>query len=798
MKISRIVILIMVICAIVNSGCKKNQTAGNSYYVKKATWYESMLESVLNAQTKMQLPFEAGHWYSAGPFTCSSDSLFNKPFSPEQNHHLLVPHDDGSIKWQKRIEWEDGVINEISFDQTAVYYIQRIITGAADTSVSFYLGSDDGLKVWMNGTLLLSNNVERGCSPNQDSVKLNIRKGINVLLLRVNNFSGGFAFYASFTRTNPVFELWEKVKADFPSDNDQKEMSWESAHNIWHNFHLSGRLNDLAQRYLDGYYVSCEERGMDCSIINPDVKSRKELFAIRDSFIRSKKAEYIILTPPAPAFPLINGPRVFGVRPGNPFLYTIPVSGERPVEYLAVNLPAGLTLNKNTGIITGVIQKKGTFTVLLKAVNKYGRDSVLFKIIAGDKIALTPPMGWNSWNCFGCAITEAKIKAAADAMVSSGLINYGWSYINIDDCWMKIPDKNDPVISDSTKYADYSKITQRLCKTETLKPYQHGLMGTTRDTNGMILSNKDFPDMPALTRYIHDKGLKAGIYISPGPLTCQCYIGSYMFEDKDAQQFAHWQFDYLKYDWCGYSAVAENRELAELKKPYIKMRQSLDKVKRDIVYSICQYGWGDVWKWGHEVGGNCWRTTGDIVDTWASMASIGFRQAPLAKYSRPGYWNDPDMLVVGWVGWGPSLRPTRLSANEQYTHISLWCLLNSPLLIGCDMTRLDPFTLSLLTNREVLAVNQDELGMQAVQRISNDDFQVWTKELADGSMAVGIFNISAKRKSFTLNWSDLNIKGNRIIRDLWRQTDLLTSASRFDCSVARHGVILIRLIPQMK
>ena len=238
--------------------------------------------------------------------------------------------------------------------------------------------------------------------------------------------------------------------------------------------------------------------------------------------------------------------------------------------------------------------------------------------------------------------------------------------------------------------------------------------------------------MKALSDYIHGLGLHIGIYSSPGPKTCGGYVASWQHEDQDAQTYGEWGIDYLKYDWCSYSQVASpNPDLATAKKPYQVMRSALDKVNRDILFSFCQYGWNDVWKWGAETGGNSWRTTGDINDSWGSLSSIGFSQDKGAPYAQPGHFNDPDMLVVGKVGWGPSLHNTHLTVDEQYTHISLWSLLAAPLLIGCDMGQLDKFTLNLLTNDEVLAIDQDALGKSARQHIKNDDYQVWVKELKD-------------------------------------------------------------------
>jgi alpha-galactosidase len=301
--------------------------------------------------------------------------------------------------------------------------------------------------------------------------------------------------------------------------------------------------------------------------------------------------------------------------------------------------------------------------------------------------------------------------------------------------------------------------------------------------------------MKALTDYVHGKGLKIGLYSSPGPKTCAGHEGSYQHEEQDARQYAEWGFDYLKYDWCSYGQFAPRPSHEELLKPYQVMRAALDKVPHDIVFSLCQYGMGGVWAWGAQVGGNCWRTTGDITDTWSSMAGIGFGQAGHEKFAGPSHWNDPDMLVVGYVGWSARVRPTRLTPNEQYTHISLWCLLCSPLLIGCDMTKLDEFTLNLLTNDEVLEVNQDPLGRQAARVAQDGQLEVWAKDLEDGSKAVGLFNRGDEETTVTAKWSDLGLTGKQAVRDLWRQQDLGASDGQFQAPVPRHGVVLVKVTP---
>jgi len=466
-----------------------------------------------------------------------------------------------------------------------------------------------------------------------------------------------------------------------------------------------------------------------------------------------------ILTPEVPEEPRINGPEVYGARPGNPFLFSISTSGKRPMKFNAKGLPEGLILDEKTGIITGSAEKRGTYDVSLKVENSMGSNEKTLRIKIGDQIALTPPLGWNSWNCWGLSVDSEKAIASARVFKQKGLADHGWAYINLDDGW-EIPADQEP----------------------------------KRDKNGYILTNEKFPDMKALGDSIHALGLKFGIYSGPGPLTCGGYTASYQHEMKDAQSYAKWGVDYLKYDWCSYDQIAKDHSLPELKKPYFVMRDCLNKVDRDIVYSLCQYGMGNVWEWGAEVGGNLWRTTGDITDTWESLSGIGFRQVENAPYAAPGHWNDPDMLVVGWVGWGPNLHPSKLTPDEQYTHISLWSLLSAPLLIGCDLERLDAFTLNLLTNDEVLAIDQDPLGKQAIPVIKTETIQLWVKDLADGNQAVGIFNLGENTETYSMKFSDAGLPEECTLRDLWRQKDLGEFLGSYEAVVPSHGVVLINVM----
>jgi len=454
-----------------------------------------------------------------------------------------------------------------------------------------------------------------------------------------------------------------------------------------------------------------------------------------------------------PAAPRINAPRITGGTPGRPFLFKIPATGDAPLTFAARNLPAGLTLDASTGIISGAIAREGTTVVDVTVTNARGRATNTLTVVGGaDALALTPPLGWNSWNVWGQSVDAAKVTAAADAMVSSGLAAHGYQFVNIDDGWEG-----------------------------------------ARDAGGVLRANAKFPDMKALTDSIHAKGLKVGIYSSPGARTCQGLPGSLGYEEIDARTWADWGFDVLKHDWCSYGSTNPDQAIADLQKPYIVMRDALAKTGRDFIYSLCQYGMGKVWEWGAEVGGHYWRTTGDLTDVWSNMAAVGFRQSDNVKWSRPGHWTDPDMLVIGKVGWGPNIHDTRLTPNEQITHISLWTIQAAPLLIGADMAQFDTFTTDLMTNHEVLEVNQDMLG-KAGQRVwQQDRLEVWARPLSDGTHAVALFNRGLQAAAVTARWSDIGVTGRQVVRDLWRHSDIGTFANAFSTTVPAHGAMLVKV-----
>ena len=490
-------------------------------------------------------------------------------------------------------------------------------------------------------------------------------------------------------------------------------------------------------------------------------------------------AATFILTPKPAATPRINGPKIFGVRPGSPFHYSIPATGDRPMTFAVDDLPAGLKLDAANGRITGSLNMPGEFNVTLRATNALGSAEKSFRIVVGEEIGLTPAMGWNSYNCFGERVNQDLELRAARAIIKLGLDQHGWTYVNMDDGWIGRQ-------RNATNHAPQAD-PQR------------------------------FTDIKGMVDEIHALGLKAGLYSTPWTQTyggrlggssenpdgnwppigvpgaaknakkLPFAIGKYRFSYIDAKQFADWGFDYLKLDW-GPVEAPETKE----------MHQALRVTGRDIVLSLSNNQVkkllpiiGEVSPWAQS-----WRTTTDINDNWKRVAGdIGFAQDAWAASARPGHFNDADMLVVGQLGGRiPSqLHPSKLTPDEQYTHISLWCLLSSPLLMGCDLEKMDDFTLSLLTNDEVLEVDQDSLGKQAVQVGGHGDLKIYAKPLDDGSLAVGLFNIGAMEATVTANWPDLKLTGKQTVRDLWRQKDLGVFDEKFDAKVAPHGVVLVRI-----
>jgi alpha-galactosidase len=350
-------------------------------------------------------------------------------------------------------------------------------------------------------------------------------------------------------------------------------------------------------------------------------------------------------------------------------------------------------------------------------------------------------MGWNSWNKFAEKVDAKTVKEIADAMVSNGMKDAGYVYVNIDDTWEG-----------------------------------------KRDAQGVLQPNEKFPDMKGLADYVHSKGLKIGIYSSPGPQTCAGFEGSYQHEEQDARTWAAWGIDYLKYDWCSAKTVYKEEEMPAV---YKKMGDALKASGRPIVFSLCQYGLRKVWEWGAASGGNLWRTTGDIEDVWKSMATIGFdKQTGLEQYAGPGHWNDPDMLEIG---------NGNMDEVEYKTHMSLWAMLAAPLIAGNDLRSMADEIKQVLTNREVIAIDQDKLGKQGFRVSKEGRTEVWAKPLAGGDVAVALFNRGDKAELMIATWADLGLNGKHVVRDVWAHADRGKIKDLFEAEVSSHGVVMLRV-----
>ena len=357
-----------------------------------------------------------------------------------------------------------------------------------------------------------------------------------------------------------------------------------------------------------------------------------------------------------------------------------------------------------------------------------------------NKLARTPPMGWNSWNHFGCDVSAQLVRETADAMAKSGMRDAGYQYLVIDDCWQVARDAAGRLVADSVRFPG---------------------------------------GMKPLAEYVHSKGLKFGLYTDAGRQTCQRRPGTYGSEEIDARTFAEWGVDYVKEDWC-------NSEGLDAPTQYAKFRDALAKAGRPIVFSICEWGSNRPWEWGPRTG-NLWRTTGDIGDRWSSMIALLDLNAQYALAASPGAWNDPDMLEVGNGG---------MTDDEYRAHFSLWAVMAAPLMAGNDVRTMPATTRDILLNKEVIAVDQDSLGVQGmlVQEPA-PDLQVWAKPLSDGSRAVVLFNRSALQTVITASWRGLGIRGPARVRDLWAHADLGTFPGRFMATVPAHGVVMVRVTP---
>jgi alpha-galactosidase len=485
-------------------------------------------------------------------------------------------------------------------------------------------------------------------------------------------------------------------------------------------------------------------------------------------------------------YPRINGAAVFGCRPAAPFLFQIAATGSAPLRYEVDALPRGLKVNAKTGLITGQLNLPGRYPVVVKVSGAGGCATRTLTIHCGARLALTPPMGWSSWNCWAESVTAVHVVASARAMAET-LRAHGWSYVNIDDGWQ----------GERTK-------TGR----------EHALQPSER-----------FPSMSGLADEVHALGLKLGIYSSPWATTYAGFCGGssddpkgkfitpivetawwqrraqfhqarHSFAAADARQWAAWGVDYLKYDWFP-NDLAATRE----------MTTALRDCGRDVVYSLSNNlplsSVADTLPHAH-----LWRTTGDIRDVWSNhtvtteghqgIKDIIRHHDAFQRFQVPGAWNDPDMLVLGRVGWGPELRATRLTAEEQRTHFAMWCLWSAPLLVGCPLDQLDLFTLGLLTHDELIDLNQDALGVQAyaTEATAQSEQRIYIKPLADGDVALGFLNLGERRVTIGTSFAAISLTGRQHVRDVWARKDVGLETKEFAATVPPHGCAVYRLRPE--
>ena len=498
----------------------------------------------------------------------------------------------------------------------------------------------------------------------------------------------------------------------------------------------SSAANSAAQANLTGYWVF--------RVPNQDGTSRSTYFQLEQSGEAVKGSLLVNRR--------TGGVALNGTFTGN-HLHLTTTPAPRPAETATANPPAVTTIEgtlEDGKLNLQVTARQRTNSGVAERTTKEATmppaalPLPALTDLPDNNLVRTPPMGWNSWNKFAGRITDADVRAMADTIVSSGMAKAGYTYVNIDDTWE---------------------------------------LG--RDAQGNITSNKKFPDMKALGDYVHSKGLKFGIYSSPGPTTCGGYMASYGHEAQDAKTFASWGVDYLKYDLCSAREIYPSTP-ETLQGIYQKMGDALQQTGRPIVYSLCEYGDGDVWKWGSKTGGNLWRTTGDISDHWASMDKIGFSQIDISPYIRAGHWNDPDMLEIGNGG---------MTADEYRTHMSLWSMLAAPLIAGNDLATMTDETKSILMNTDVIAVDQDSAAKPVQMLAHEGTTEVLMRPMADGSLVIGLFNRGTDAAPVSFQWKQTPMTEHKHgnVRDLWQHQDVKLSKDGYTATVPSHGVVLLRI-----
>ena len=502
-----------------------------------------------------------------------------------------------------------------------------------------------------------------------------------------------------------------------------------------------------------------------------------------------------ILTPLPEKPPRINGPKIYGIRPGKKIIYRIPCQGERPLQFSVENLPEGMALDAEVGILSGIVpEEKGKYEMVITAKNDHGSIDREFTIVVGDKMALTPPTGWNHWGGHVITVSDKIVRTAVDVFMEEGLADVGFQYIGIDDCWMKFSKE---------MYENRPEYVVKKHKGYDFKSL--GAVGPIRDEEGNIRTNDKFPDMKALTDYIHSKGLKAGIYSSPGPQTCQRMAGSYGHERADADQYARWGFDLLKYDLC--SGGGPQKELLErvpdfeIQDFWKPMSDYLLVQDRDILFNLCQYGRKEPWTWAPSIGIQSWRIGGDLNHNVNNYFQQALRiSVDLREYSTPGHWNDPDFMYIHRLRdvnrMNDPSEEIPLTTNQRYQYVTLWSIVCAPFFFSCDIEHIDEFTIRMLANADVVNINQDELGHVAEVVRNTDEVTIMVKYLSDGSKVLAVFNRNPEKEQvFKVSWSDIGESGKLSAYDVWRQKDIGKFKDGISVKLSPHGVGLFILDP---
>lgn len=511
-------------------------------------------------------------------------------------------------------------------------------------------------------------------------------------------------------------------------------------------------------------------------------------------------SEKEILTPMAGKEPVINGPKIYGAKPEKLFEYRIPCQGERPITFEVNGLPEGLSVNLE-GVISGLTPaEEGTYSITFSASNKYGSAKRDFKLVIGDKVTLTPPTGWNSWGGHMIEVSEEMMRYVTDLMVSSGLADVGFQYINLDDCWMKMAPESYKEGKDW-----YKKSWQGFNFID--------VVGDVRDECGRMVWNDKFTDIKGMTDYIHSKGLKVGLYSSPGDRTCQKFEGSFGYEAIDAEAFADWGFDFLKYDLCG-DAITALKMMSKLidtsfviaKGPdyaihqipvFYPMALELSRQPRDILLNLCQYGQQGAEKWAPQMGYPTWRMGDDLNHNVDKYIEVALKIATeLRDYCKPGQWADPDYMYIHYLkdaqNKGADSKEISLNTNQRYQYVTLWSVISAPFFFSCDMYKIDEFTTRLLSNNEVLNINQDELGHVAEVVKNKEGELILVKKMIDGSKVLAVLNTEQSEKEISYNICDLGFE-NANVRDVWRKKDLGKVSGNIIIKLSGNGVALYHL-----